>query len=501
MKRTLAMLLTAVLLLTCLAPLAMADEEKPTLRMLAFNAAFDPNTDVNAQEIEKVTGYHVEYSMLPAENADQKLNVELASGSPYDILKVTASQYYPLVGRGALLPLDDLLQEYGQDILATVSEISWKACQYEGVTYAVPMRKEYNKDIMDFIIYRKDILDKMNLARPETLAEFYDVLTAVKKEYPDMIPLTGPKSEIGSGDNNWVLSPTITSAFGIYNEWQEFDGKLVPMIKSPQMKAHLTFMNKLYNEKLIDADWAINTGTIVQEKFSSGNAFAAVTDRNVAMLLTPAIQANIPDAEVDYILPLKGENGEYGTKTNDSILYFSCIPATSKNAAAAVDFMNKKAQWDNFLYLTLGTEGETFTREANANNASGYDWLPIMPLFAELRTNSSWYLNTLDETNYPDMWLARVRKSPAMWEPFQKVAIEGIDASRPDPIGYMQPQEAVSMYNHTLWQMSSDFYLKVISGAESVDAYEAFLKEWDAAGGTEVEEAINTWYASFYGAN
>ena len=53
------MLLTAVLLLTCLAPLAMADEEKPTLRMLAFNAAFDPNTDVNAQEIEKVTGYHV----------------------------------------------------------------------------------------------------------------------------------------------------------------------------------------------------------------------------------------------------------------------------------------------------------------------------------------------------------------------------------------------------------------------------------------------------------
>lgn len=38
------------------------------------------------------------------------------------------------------------------------------------------------------------------------------------------------------------------------------------------MKDMLTFMNKLYGEGLIDADWAINTGTIVQEKFSSGNA-------------------------------------------------------------------------------------------------------------------------------------------------------------------------------------------------------------------------------------
>ena len=498
MKRTVALLLTAMLLLACLAPMAMATEEKPTLKVLAFNAAFDPNTDINAQEIEKVTGYHVEYYMLPAENPDVKLNTEIASGTDYDIIKITANQYYQLVGRGALMPLDDLLQEYGQDMLATVSDTSWKACQYEGVTYAVPMRKEYNKDIMDFIVYRKDILDKLGLARPETLDEFYNLLKAVKEASPDLIPLTGPKSELGSGDNNWVLSPTITSAFGIYNEWQEFDGKLVPMIKSPQMKDHLAFLNKLYTEGLIDADWAINTGTIVQEKFSSGNAFAAVTDRNIVMVLTPATQANIPEAEVDYILPLKGENGEYGVKTNDSILYFSCIPAKSKNAAAAVDFMNKKAQWDNFLYLTLGTEGETFTREANPNNPSGYDWLPIMPLFSEIRTNSYWYLNTIDETNYPDMWMARVRKSPAMWDPFLKVAIAGVDASRPDPIGYMPPQEAVSLYNQSLWQKTSDFYLKVITGAESLDTYEDFLKEWDEDGGSAVEEAINEWYASFY---
>lgn len=41
---------------------------------------------------------------------------------------------------------------------------------------------------MDFIIYRKDILDKLGLERPETIAQLYDVLVAVKAAYPDMIP-------------------------------------------------------------------------------------------------------------------------------------------------------------------------------------------------------------------------------------------------------------------------------------------------------------------------
>ena len=41
-----------------------------TLKRLGYNTAFDPNTDINAKVMEESTGYHVEYFMLPAENAD-----------------------------------------------------------------------------------------------------------------------------------------------------------------------------------------------------------------------------------------------------------------------------------------------------------------------------------------------------------------------------------------------------------------------------------------------
>lgn len=501
MKKTALLIALVLLALTFPGSAALAElpPEKPTLKMLGFNAAFDPNADLNAREIEKTTGYQVEYFMLPAENANEKLNIELASGTNYDIIKLNSTQYFQLVGRGALMPLDDLLSKYGQDLLATVDETSWKACQYNGQTYALPMRKEYTQDIMHFIIYRKDILDELGLSRPQTLEDLYACLKTIKERKPDMIPLTGPIADKGSGSTEWVLSPTICSAFGIYTDWQDVNGELLPMLKNPGMKEQLTFMRKLYSEGLIDADWAINTSAVVQEKFASGKAVMAVCDRNIAMELTPVTKENNPAAVIDYVLPLIGPNGEQGGKSEERIIYYSCIPKTSKNAEHAMNFMNLKAKWDNFLYLTLGVEGVHFTRKENPNNPSGYDWLPIMPIFAEERTNSYWYLNTIDETNYPDMWLARVRKSPAMWEPFEKVAIASRDISKADPIGYMPPSAQMAKNNQVLVQMANDFYLKVLTGTQPVDSYEAFLSEWDAAGGAAVTEEVNAWYKEFYG--
>ena len=36
---------------------------------------FDPKTEYVAKYIEERTGFHVEYELLPAENADEKLNL------------------------------------------------------------------------------------------------------------------------------------------------------------------------------------------------------------------------------------------------------------------------------------------------------------------------------------------------------------------------------------------------------------------------------------------
>jgi putative aldouronate transport system substrate-binding protein len=466
------------------------NEEKPTLRILGYNASFDPNTDLMASEIAKSTGYSAEYFMLPAENADEKLNIELSSGSNYDIVMLLSSQYYKLVGQGALLPLDDLLNEHGEYIKAAVQDSTWKACTYEEQIYALPFRKEYTKDVTDFIFARKDIIEEAGKKIPTTLDEFYDVLKAIKEKRSDLIPFTGPNSTEAMAGSSGVLSPTINSAFGIYNVWQEVDGKLVNMLKHPRMKDVLTFMNKLYAEGLCDADWPINTGTIINEKFSSGNAAMAMSNRNTATVLLPVIRENLPDSELAYILPLIGANGEQGAKCEDSIVVFSCIPKNSKNAAHAMKFMNLKQKPDNFLYLTLGVEGTHFSRDSE-------EYIPIMPIFSDERTNSYWYLTSIDEYNYPTMWMSRVRKNADMWEIFEKVSLASDDIAVSNPLGYMPPNAEISKYQQSLDKMANDYYLKVITDAEPISSYDEFVKQWDAAGGEQLTNEINSWYLNY----
>ena len=484
------LLLCTMLIAAMLFQLPAIAEEKPVLQVLGYNASFDPNADPIAKEIEEVTGYKVEYYMLPAENADEKLNVELSSGSNYDILMLLSSQYHKLVGQGALMPLDDLISEYGQNITNAIYPETWKSCQLDGVTYAIPYRKEYTKDVTDFILVRKDLLDKANIEIPKTLDEFYDALVAIKEAYPDMIPLTGPGSTEAMAGSSGKLSPTINSAFGIYTTWQEVDGKYVKMLEHPRMKDVLTFMHKLYEEGLLDPDWPINTGTTINEKFTSGKAVMMMCNRNTAAILMPVVEENFPEAELDYILPLIGPNGEQGAQSEDAIVVYTCIPKTSKNAVDAMKFMDLKQEPDNFTYLTLGTEGVDYSYEDG-------EYIPNMPAFNEHRSTAYWYLTSIDEYNYPDMWMARIRKNEYMWDAFEKVALACADITHANPIGYMPPNETVAKYQQSISKMADDYYLKVIAGAESVDTYESFVQQWQDAGGKAVTDEINNWISTY----
>lgn len=88
-----------------------------TLKRLGYNTGFDVNTDYMVPVMEKSTGYKVEFSMLPAQNPDQKLLMDVASGADYDIVNLSLNQFRTLLSKNALLPLNDLLDKYGQDIL------------------------------------------------------------------------------------------------------------------------------------------------------------------------------------------------------------------------------------------------------------------------------------------------------------------------------------------------------------------------------------------------
>src|SRR5690625_3216452 len=77
------------------------NEGKSQLKVLGPNAPFDPNEDIVATDIIEVTGYEVDFSMLPQDNPDERLNIEITSGQSYDIVMINDFQFGTLSSEGA----------------------------------------------------------------------------------------------------------------------------------------------------------------------------------------------------------------------------------------------------------------------------------------------------------------------------------------------------------------------------------------------------------------
>jgi putative aldouronate transport system substrate-binding protein len=477
MKKTLALFL-ALSVLLCALPGALAEDALPTLKVLAVYNGHDPNNDPTALAIEEKTGYHMEYYMLPSENDTENLLLQIASGESYDILRISETQYLELLSRGALLPLDDLLAAYGQNLTSLITADAYSLSTSEGKIYGIPMMAE-RASISSGIVLRADIMEALGLSNPTTPSEFKAVLEAVKTAYPDMIPfLTSDEQRID----------VISSGFGFYFDWNDVDGQLTHYVELPAYQDYLAYIADLYASGLIDPDIAINNSTLRTEKFSSGNVFAYTCSGWTDAPLTAFINADI--GEVIYLDPFVDANGKAGIKKQQALNNISCIPITAANPEHAVRLMNRKLDSDVFTYVTLGTEGETFTIDEHG----GY-W-PIMPIFTELRNNAWWYLNSFDMTRYGDMWMARTRRTEAVAEIYDGLNQHEDLYAVSNPLDLCPTLEAVTQNKLALATMVSDYVLQVIVGVKKAEDHQVFLNEWLASGGQACKDAYNGWYAN-----
>lgn len=468
-----------VLLMVSMSLVAMGDD-KPTLKFLGRDAShMDLANDPMVEVIEDTLGYKVKYEALPyGDEGMQKLLLLIASGEQYDILKLYPPQYIKLQGQNAVLPLNDLLKKYGDNILDAVSDNSWnKTTDSEGNIYGIPQMSPAAGGIGETILVRMDILNELGLEMPTTIEDFYKVLKIIKDKRPDLIPLTM--------EGDAVLPSSITSAFGIAG-WEDIDGKLVPITKHPNIKEYLKFMKKLYVEGLIDQEFPANKRSSKNEKFTSGKAVMMRYQWWEAPGVFAAIRKNLPDAEVDFLPMLKGENGIQKVYKMAAFEHIICIPKTAEHPEAAMKWMNKFMEPDNFKYIYVGKEGVHHKVE----NGS---YKPIQPAF-QSRQSVWWYIPSIIEETTPTLWQARLRKNDDLYNAYVKMKKLGEGFAENNPIVFAPPSEAEGKYAQVLDEYSSDEFIKFIVDAKKLEKYNDFIKKWESKGGTELENAYNEWY-------
>ncbi len=474
-------------------PVNTPDGEKPVLKQLMINAAEDYNAYPVAADIKEMTGYTVQYDMLPKDETADKLNLIMASEQEYDIVSYIGDVALVMnfAQNGALVDINPYLDS-APNLKNAISDYARETFSIDDSLYAIGMENisfDGLGEVRETLFTRQDWLDDLGLKVPTTTDEFVEMLRAFK-DYDNgtgtkVIPMTLP--------GNRVILSGLTGAFGIPNEWNEIDGELVNWITDPRMKDYLAFLKGLYEEGLLDAEFPANKVENQKEKYTNGTAGVAYFGYWDCPSLYDTMDQTQPDHVQAFIPYLVGPNGDagIGTNVNSGFDRISFIPKASQHVDDVFNFINIQLEEENFRTVTIGKEGVHFTQDENG------DYWPIKPTFFDERSLSNNY-NIGRLPIYPTYWMCRAKKDDRQWNCWQHLnQNEEVKAVNTVCVASGVPSfPETSKNKQSLDQMVLDQQIKIIAGTESVDSWDAFVEEWRAAGGDAMIKEYNDWWAS-----
>lgn len=241
-------------------------KEKVTMTMMGPRTGETEWKDMEFFEnYAEKTNIEFKFTTPPLDDFATKLNLAFASGDLPDVIfgtdsnMLTPAMEMDYGAQGILIPLEDLIDENMPNFKKLMEEdpdIKKSITTPDGHIYSLPMLSRDATSIWPRgpIWYRGDWLEKLGVSElPKTTDEFYDLLVRYRDEDPnnngkkDEIPLTDVKMD--------STRPWLMAAFGMKTRGiQEVDGKVEYTPITDNYREYLTFMNKLYSEKLLDQE-------------------------------------------------------------------------------------------------------------------------------------------------------------------------------------------------------------------------------------------------------
>jgi len=325
---------------------------------------FGDATDVQLveDEINKITRekINVVVDLMPIDIAawQQQTNLLLAGNEKVDLIVSSAFfNYSTQVSRGQLLELDDLLEQYGQDIKGTMPDAIYNGTRINGKIYGIPSIRDFGADYG--MVMRKDLVDKYNidLSKVKQWSDLTEVFKVIKQNEPGMAPLA-------------PTTQTYQPARAMYMpEIDPLGDSLgVILIDDQDMKVVNLYELDLYREKI----------RLVREWYEAGYIYTdAATTQETSANLVKAGQA------FGYFNNMKpGYAVQEGQLTNHEMVtvalsdvviqstgassFMISIARNSTDPVAAMKFMNLLySDADVMNLLTNGIEGKHYVKKDN----------------------------------------------------------------------------------------------------------------------------------------
>ncbi len=492
MKKLVSLFLALVLVLS-VCSFAVA-EEKPTLKVMNLNQTYNFEDQPQHQQLIDMTGYNVEWYMTPAENGTQMVMLQVASGEKYDLLyHQSADLITQLYEAGLLMPLNDLLEEYGQNILPNPSEAAWKTCTSEdGEIFAIPTESflpqgdasKYGLQ-QNGIMFNMDTMKELGLELPSTIDEFY----AVCKAYTEA---TGNPA-FTAAKGAWEIH-SIMPAYGMGTaNWYAAGDEIVHRLNHPGLVDYVTFMQKMYAEGLLDADMPINSNAYAMEKFSTGKALCMVSAFYNYDSLASGFAAAGTTPTLHFVPGLTLVEGDTPVLYRvASVNFLTAIPANAEHPEDVMKWLNIISEAENNKSIYIGEEGVHY------QIIDGGYW-PIQPAFGE-KLNADKFVAFPSTAEMHTQWMARARKTDTIGASFAQIneGAENFDI-RYVYEGFANGIPAVYENQTAIDTFVADELIKlIVEGGDVAATVESIREEVKSDYNfDEMQEAMNEWYVEF----
>ncbi|MDR1866805.1 MAG: extracellular solute-binding protein [Treponema sp.] len=345
------------------------------------------------EKILKDENIDVSFVAVPRWTETEALVNLMAAGTPPDVcITYSADNITNWQSRGGLYDVSPYIDTTLKDLNAFLGPdparrgkrlIERQRDNETNKIYALTSRRM--NTAMRNIFIRKDWLDRLGLPLPKTTQEFYDALVAFRDRDPGnvgrnrVIPFTlmGDRVDWTAGN---IIESFIDPNLSDRDRWVNLVAERNFLV--PGYKEGLRFVNKMYNDGLIDRDFPLYKGEDNLTVLQSGvvGAFESTWDaiyREPNGILSN-LQKNIPTANFVPVDCITSSDGLTHKPAYDVIGVFYFIPAASKNPDAAMRYLNWLAKYENYHFIQTGPEGIVHTLVdgiPKLNPTAGQGWI------------------------------------------------------------------------------------------------------------------------------
>ncbi|QAY68266.1 extracellular solute-binding protein [Paenibacillus protaetiae] len=350
------------------------DPLKLNIMLPIFKTNFPKDDSPVAAEIEKRTNTDIHFEWVPNASYSDKFNITLASGTLPSIIYVPdpkAPSFVSAAKSGAFWDLTDKLKNYKN--LGEANPVILNNSSVDGKTYGIYRGRALGRN---GVYYRKDWLDKVGLPVPKTIDDFYNMLKAFKEQDPDG---DGKDDTYGLVMVKWTGGwgagfDQIKLWFGAPNVWGVKDGQLVPEFEYDEYFEALKFMKKLYDEKLVNQDFAVMDSAKWVDPIVNNQAGvivdvvdgAARADDKIHAALAAAGKDDPSKQFMDVFGAVSGPDGQIHTLPTSGFAGMLSIPKSSVKTEEQLDrvltFLDQLNEPDMQTLLGYGIEGVHYTK-------------------------------------------------------------------------------------------------------------------------------------------